>query len=143
MHLWSDKSVIQYSSSSKDHFRHYWQLDYWIKVMACISTAQHKKAKQNESEIEARIQEASHALTNKKFRDISQAVCHFDVPYNKLCRQHQHRTQPHALAYMKQQLLNPVQEDVLCDWAKYMGTEGQPMSKNVLRVTVADMSEHL
>jgi hypothetical protein len=135
--------VIQFSSSSKDRFRHYRQPDYRIKVMARISTAQRKKAKQKESETEARIQEASRALTDKKFRHISQAARHFNVPYDTLRRRHQRRTQPHALAHTKQQLLNPAQEDVLCDWAKYMGTEGQPMSKNMLRVTVGDMSERL
>jgi hypothetical protein len=111
--------------------------------MARISTAQRKKSKQKESEIEARIQEASRALTDKTFKHISEAACHFDVPYDRLCRRHQHCTQSHAVAHTKQQLLNPAQEDVLCNWAKYMGTEGQPLSKNMLRVTAADMSERL
>jgi hypothetical protein len=112
--------------------------------MARISTTQQrKKSKQKESEIEARIQEASHALTDKTFKHISEAARHFDVPYDRLRRRHQRRTQSHAVAHTKQQLLNPAQEDVLCDWAKYMGTEGQPLSKNMLHVTVADMSERL
>ena len=49
----------------------------------------------------------------------------------------------HKQAHVEQQLLLPAQEKVLGNWVKYWGNEGQPMSKNMLLVTVADMSEHL
>lgn len=106
-------------------------------------TAQRKKSKQKESDLEAKIQEASQALTNGTIKKMSEAARHFGVPYHRLRRRHLHHTKPLALAHTNQRLLTPAQEEALCDWIKYLGVEGQPMSKDMLHITVADMSKIL
>jgi hypothetical protein len=111
--------------------------------MARITSKQQKKSRQTDAEIEVKIQEARQALNDGTCKTIAAAAHRFGVPYHKLRGQYQHHTKPHTVAHVNQQLLTSAQEDALCDWVKYLGKEGQPMSKNMLCVTVADMSKIL
>ena len=111
--------------------------------MAHITSKQQKNSGQTEAEIEAKIQEARQALEDRICKTMAEAACCFNVPYHWFRGRHQHQTKPRTQAHAEQQLLLPAQEKVLCKWVKYWGNEGQPMSKNMLLVTVVDMSEHL
>lgn len=105
-------------------------------------TARKKAATQREAgaQKEAKIQEASDALTNKTFTKIATAARHFNVPYDTLRRRHLKLNKPHSTAHIKGQLLTMAEEQTLCKWIKYMGMAGQPISKEALRVKVAEIS---
>jgi hypothetical protein len=102
--------------------------------------AKQKEAQQKE---EAKIREASNAITNGQFTKITEAAAHFKVSYPTLRRRHLGLTLSRSEAHIDQQLLTDVEEKVVCKWAKYMGMTGHPISKDSLRVKVGDISSVL
>ncbi|KAH9018843.1 DDE superfamily endonuclease-domain-containing protein [Lactarius pseudohatsudake] len=112
--------------------------------MACSSKVKKLVTRKEAStQKEAKIQEASKALTDGIFKTISKAARHFDVSYHTLRRRHQGLTQPQSMAHIGEQLLTTVEETTVCTWIKYMGMTGHPFSKEALRVKVADISSVL
>ena len=98
--------------------------------------AQNKAHAQNETKIQA----ASDMLSNGTFKRISDAARHFSVPYDTLRRRHLGLTKPQSEAHRKEQLLTTAEEETICKWVRYMGMTGHPISKEALRVKVANIS---
>lgn len=92
------------------------------------------------AEDEAKLQEASDALTNGMFTKISTAAAHFEVDYHTLRRRHKGLNQPYSKAHKHEQLLTVAKEKTMCKWIKYMGATGHPFSKEALHVKVSEIS---
>ncbi|KAH9011110.1 hypothetical protein EDB83DRAFT_2212392, partial [Lactarius deliciosus] len=92
---------------------------------------------------EAKLQEASNAVTNGELKNVAEAARHFKVPYDTLRRRHYGLTGPHLKSQVKKQLLSEAQEKALCEWIKYMGRIGYPLSKQNLHAKVAYLSQPL
>ena len=101
------------------------------------------KQKEAQKKKEAKIQEASDAITNGRFTKITDAATYFKVSYPTLRRRHLQLTLSPSEAHINQRLLTAVEEKVVCEWAKYMGMTGHPISKDSLRVKIGDISSIL
>ena len=106
------------------------------------NTAFQKAATENEAKAqkEKQIQVACDALSDGTFKKISEAARHFKVPYDTLRRRHLGLAVPLSKAHIKEQLLTVAEEETVCKWIKYMGMTGHPLSKEGLRVKIADIS---
>ncbi|KAH9070793.1 hypothetical protein EDB83DRAFT_2202430, partial [Lactarius deliciosus] len=81
---------------------------------------------------EAKLQEASDAVTDGTFKNLAIAARHFNVPYDTLRRRHHKLAAPRTKSQVTRQLLSEAQELALCEWIKYMGRIGYPLSKQNL-----------
>jgi Tc5 transposase DNA-binding domain/helix-turn-helix, Psq domain len=109
--------------------------------MARNTATARKRANQKKLKSEEpRLQKAVDALKEGKITHISAAARHFKVPYGTLRRRYQEETKPHADAHKNQQLLSMAQEETLCEWIKFMGIVGHPLTKAALRIKVAAIS---
>ena len=84
--IWEWQSVIFNLMSSQTCHWYYWQTFAKLNVMAHITSKQCKKSRstrQTEMEVEAKIQEASQALHDKKYETMAAAACNFGVPYDQ------------------------------------------------------------
>jgi hypothetical protein len=109
--------------------------------MACITAVKKKVAQMAaNAQNEARIQDANDMLTNGTFKKMSDTARHFNVPYGTLRRRHLELAEPRSKAHIKEQLLMVAEEQTVCKWVKYMGLTGHPISKEALRVKVAEVS---
>jgi hypothetical protein len=104
------------------------------------SLSKYAKKQKAEAEKEEKFQEASKAVTAKKFNSLAAAARYFNVPYYTFCQRHQKCAGPRSKSQIKKQLLNEVQEQTLCEWIRYMGRIGYPLSKHNLHAKVADLS---
>ncbi|KAH9031192.1 hypothetical protein EDB84DRAFT_1247077, partial [Lactarius hengduanensis] len=92
---------------------------------------------------EAKLQEASDAVTDGTFKNLAIAARHFNVPYDTLRRRHHKLAAPRTKSQVNRQLLSEAQELALCEWIKYMGRIGYPLSKQNLCAKVAYLSQLL
>lgn len=101
-----------------------------------------KKAerRQIQADIEVKIQNASASIANGTFKFLSEAAEHFDVEYSTFRRRHIGETQTRSNAHQKQMILNDSQETTLCEWIKYLGMTGHPLSSRQLRVKVVGIT---
>ncbi|KAH9048384.1 hypothetical protein EDB84DRAFT_1556845 [Lactarius hengduanensis] len=85
-----------------------------------------KRAKKwkSETDKEAKLQEASDAVTDGTFKNLAIAARHFNVPYDTLRRRHHKLAAPRTKSQVNRQLLSEAQELALCEWIKYMGRIG-------------------
>jgi hypothetical protein len=107
------------------------------------SLSKYAKKQKAEAEKEEKFQEASKAVTAKKFNSLAAAARYFNVPYYTFRQRHQKCAGPCSKSQIKKQLLNEVQEQTLCKWIRYMGRIGYPLSKHNLCAKVADLSSLL
>ena len=99
--------------------------------------------KEANTQKEARIKEARKALTDGTISKITHAAHQFELPYDTLRRRHLGLTVAPSVAHINQQLLTEAEELTVCKWVKYMGMTGHPISKEMLRGKVTDISSVL
>ena|ERR1700677_4427701 len=97
-----------------------------------------KVSKATKCEVEAadeakpKHQEASHSITDKTFKHMSQAAQDYSVPYDTFHRRHQGTAQSRSKAQTKQRLLTDSQEATVCEWVEYLGMTGHPLWRHQL-----------
>src|ERR1700691_3017038 len=109
-------------------------------IMARNTARNQIKKNELKSKTEERLQKAVAALKEGTFKYISVAARHFKVLYDTLCRRYQEETTSHTEGHKWQQLMTTAQEETLCEWIKFMGMVGHPLTKAALRVKVAAIS---
>ena len=103
--------------------------------------SKYAKKQEEEATKERAFQLASKALTTgKRFKSMAEAARFFEVPYHTFHQRHQKCAGPCSKSQIKKQLLNEAQEKTLCHWIRYLGRIGYPLSKQIFRAKVADLS---
>lgn len=104
-------------------------------VSSVQSTTQRSLGTKDSADTEERTQRASRWLFQDARRTIKAAAEKFNVKYWTL-RRRRDGVQPRSVAHQKDQLLAPVQEEVLADWCQYLSDNGIPLNSKTIRPRV-------
>lgn len=88
---------------------------------------------------EQKLTEAIAGLRNGTHKNVLQAAQAVGVPHVTLRRRYLGQTKPRSFAHAQDRLLSQGQEDVLCDWVKYLGATGHGVSKRTIIPKVQKM----
>lgn len=88
---------------------------------------------------EGKITDGIAGLRNGTYKNVLEAAQALGVSQVTLRRRYLGKSQPRSTAHAQERLLSQGQEDVLCDWVKYLGATGHGVSKRTIISKVQKM----
>lgn len=81
---------------------------------------------------EEQLRNAVDGIRSGRFKDCKDAAKQLKIPHTTLWRRFTEKSKAHSKAHMRQQLLNNEQEQVLVNYATWLGMAGTPLSKRTI-----------
>ncbi|KAI0363244.1 hypothetical protein BV20DRAFT_983911 [Pilatotrama ljubarskyi] len=110
--------------------------------MAKAKARQSQETLEWEADIEKRIQDVITFTSKLDAPKLSKIAREFCIPYARFYARHTQLRKTRAKRDEDCQLLSNIQEEVLVDWAKLWGREGQGINRETLRIKAKHICGH-